>query len=69
MKPIYDEPSQYDAAVSKTAQSFIARFGKDADQEAWKAARHPSMTPAEKAYCEAVAVKVTSALRGTPGHA
>ena len=29
------------------------------------AARHPGMTPAERAYCEAVANRVTVALRGT----
>lgn len=68
MKPIYDEPAQYDAAVAKTAESFISRFGKDADTEAWKAARRPSMTPSEKAYCEAVAVKVTSTLRTPTRH-
>ncbi|WP_424931649.1 hypothetical protein [Amaricoccus macauensis] len=63
MKPIYEDPEHFDAAVTKTAESFISRFGKEAGNEAWKAARHPSMTEAEKAYCEAVAVKVVSMLR------
>ena len=65
MRPIYEVPEEFERAVNKTAQSYISRFGKDADEKAWDAARHPGMTPAERAYCEAVANPVTVALRGT----
>ncbi|MEM8570629.1 MAG: hypothetical protein AAGG56_06920 [Pseudomonadota bacterium] len=63
MKPIHEEPAEYDEAVAKSAKSYLSRYGKNADTEAWKAARQPTMTQSEKAYCEAVAVKVTSELR------
>ena len=68
MKPIYEVPEEFESAVKQTARSYISRFGKDADEKAWDAARHPGMTAAERAYCEAVANRVTVELRGTTGH-
>lgn len=64
MKPIFDEPEQYQSAVSATAQALIARFGKFADGKAWEAARMPNLTKSERAYCEAVAARVTRLVRG-----
>jgi hypothetical protein len=64
MKPIHEEPEQYDNAVSASAQALITRFGKTADNKAWEAARMPNLTRSERAYCEAVATRVTRLVRG-----
>lgn len=64
MKPIFDEPEQYQSAVAKTAEALISKFGKLADGKAWEAARMPNLTRSERAYCEAVALRVTRLVRG-----
>jgi hypothetical protein len=64
MKPICDEPEHYQHAVAATAQALISRFGKRADSKAWEAARMPNLTRSERAYCEAVATRVTRLVRG-----
>lgn len=64
MKPIFNEPEQYQWAVAKTAERLISRFGKRADGKAWEAARMPNLTKSERAYCEAVAARVTRLVSG-----
>jgi hypothetical protein len=59
MKSIFDEPEVYAQAVRASAESFISRFGKLADVQAWAAARMPTLTHSERAYCEAVAALVS----------
>ncbi len=65
MKPIFDEPESYQGAVAKTAEALISRFGKLADGKAWEAARMPNLTRSERAYCEAVAARVTRIVSGS----
>ncbi|MCB1352596.1 MAG: hypothetical protein KDK03_07660 [Rhodobacteraceae bacterium] len=62
MSSIFGEPAAYDRAVCRTAEIFIAKFGSLADLEAWTAARRPTLTHSERAYCEAVARRVSSLL-------
>lgn len=66
MRSIFDEPEAYARAVYASAESFIARFGKVADVQAWSAARKPTLTRSERAYCEAVASLVSRRIGAVP---
>jgi hypothetical protein len=64
MSLLFHSRSDYDLAVLRSADCIIATHGSRADIAAWQAARKPSLTRSERAYCEAVATCVSRRLAG-----
>lgn len=66
MVPIFFDRIRYRRAVQAAAEGLLRAHGRVADQEAWRAARMPSLTANEKAFCEAVAMRVSRELGLAP---
>jgi len=64
MFPFIWDRLAYGRAVRQTAEGLLAAHGDAAGEEAWRAARAPSLTATERAFCEAVAVRVCKELDG-----
>lgn len=66
MVPIFFDRIRYSRAVRQTADGLLRAHGERADQEAWRAARMPSLTTSEKAFCQDVAIQVSRELGAAP---
>ncbi len=62
----FKERSAYARAVRETASKLLSNYGRKADYEAWRVARQPTLTKSERAYCEAVAIRVSQELGNAP---
>lgn len=69
MMLFFRERSAYARAVRDTAANLLTNHGKKADFEAWRVARQPTLTKSERAYCEAVAIRVSQELGNAPAAA
>jgi hypothetical protein len=66
MVPIFFDQVRYRRAVRDAADGLVRAHGRVADQEAWRAARLPNLTRSERAFCEAVAMRVSRLLGLAP---
>lgn len=69
MFPFIWDRLAYGRAVRQTADRLLTAHGHNASEEAWRAARMPSLTNSERAFCEAVAVRVSRELEAPESHA
>lgn len=68
MFPFIWDRLAYGRAVRETAERLLDAHGHEAGEEAWRAARMPSLTSSERAFCEAVAVRVSRELETPERH-
>jgi hypothetical protein len=62
MFPFIGNHLAYGRAVRQTAEHLLTAHGDNAIDQAWRAARLPSLTKTERVFCEAVAVRVAQEL-------